>query len=117
MRYARRNGRCRRTELEHEDDRRDLRWRDGREYPRQHERHPFPLPCAACAICSQYSVMTGRTESGGIRPLRHPQFLIGQTVIVAAGSWSTSSAFRCSTYYPFILLNLAFSLQAAYAAP
>jgi uncharacterized membrane protein len=46
-----------------------------------------------------------------------PVFLVGQTVIVAVwilinvvGPWIFDE-------YPFILLNLAFSLQAAYAAP
>lgn len=46
-----------------------------------------------------------------------PLFLVAQTVIVGvwiliniAGSWVFDA-------YPFILLNLAFSLQAAYAAP
>ena len=46
-----------------------------------------------------------------------PIFLIGQTLIV--GLWiyvNTAGVARFDTY-PFILLNLAFSLQAAYAAP
>ncbi len=46
-----------------------------------------------------------------------PTFLIGQTVIV--GLWIAANAAGLSQFdvYPFILLNLAFSLQAAYAAP
>jgi uncharacterized membrane protein len=46
-----------------------------------------------------------------------PSFLIGQTVIVAI--WIVINAVGFTTFdiYPFILLNLAFSLQAAYAAP
>jgi uncharacterized membrane protein len=47
-----------------------------------------------------------------------PQFIIGQTVIVAA--WIAVNAVALSLRwdpYPFILLNLAFSTQAAYAAP
>lgn len=46
-----------------------------------------------------------------------PVFLVGQTVIVAA--WITMNAVGTAKFdvYPFILLNLAFSLQAAYAAP
>jgi uncharacterized membrane protein len=47
-----------------------------------------------------------------------PQFIIGQTVIVAA--WIAVNAVAFSLRwdpYPFILLNLAFSTQAAYAAP
>jgi uncharacterized membrane protein len=47
-----------------------------------------------------------------------PKFLIGQTVLVAA--WIAINAVAASLRwdpYPFILLNLAFSTQAAYAAP
>jgi uncharacterized membrane protein len=46
-----------------------------------------------------------------------PVFLVGQTVIVAI--WIGLNAFGFTRFdvYPFILLNLAFSLQAAYAAP
>jgi uncharacterized membrane protein len=46
-----------------------------------------------------------------------PRFLIAQTVIVAV--WILINAVGLTTFdiYPFILLNLAFSLQAAYAAP
>jgi len=46
-----------------------------------------------------------------------PSFLIAQTVIVAI--WILVNVLGLTTYdiYPFILLNLAFSLQAAYAAP
>ncbi len=46
-----------------------------------------------------------------------PVFLVAQSVIVAA--WIGLNASRVVSFdlYPFILLNLAFSLQAAYAAP
>lgn len=47
-----------------------------------------------------------------------PQFLISQTMVVAA--WIVVNAVAVSRRwdpYPFILLNLLFSLQAAYAAP
>jgi uncharacterized membrane protein len=46
-----------------------------------------------------------------------PSFLIAQTVIVAM--WILVNVLGLTTFdiYPFILLNLAFSLQAAYAAP
>src|SRR6266542_811270 len=46
-----------------------------------------------------------------------PQFLIGQTVVVAA--WIVTNAIGVASFdpMPFILLNLGFSLQAAYAAP
>jgi len=46
-----------------------------------------------------------------------PTFLITQTVIV--GIWIVLNVWGITHFdrYPFILLNLAFSLQAAYAAP
>jgi uncharacterized membrane protein len=47
-----------------------------------------------------------------------PQYLISQTVVVIA--WIIANGVVILTNfdpYPFILLNLAFSLQAAYAAP
>lgn len=47
-----------------------------------------------------------------------PQYIVGQTIVVLI--WiainSVAFAFRWDKY-PFILLNLAFSTQAAYAAP
>ena len=46
-----------------------------------------------------------------------PVFLVAQTVVVAI--WIAVNAVGPTRFdvYPFILLNLAFSLQAAYAAP
>src|SRR5215475_8548800 len=46
-----------------------------------------------------------------------PVFLVAQTIVVAV--WIGLNVFGVSHFdvYPFILLNLAFSLQAAYAAP
>ena len=47
-----------------------------------------------------------------------PQYIIGQSIVVIA--WVILNAFALAGRwdpYPFILLNLAFSLQAAYAAP
>src|SRR5476651_720558 len=46
-----------------------------------------------------------------------PVFLIGQTVVVAIWILMNSVGVTSFDIYPFILLNLAFSLQAAYAAP
>jgi len=52
------------------------------------------------------------------RFLGTPRYILGQTIIVAL--WiavnALAVAFRWDPY-PFILLNLAFSTQAAYAAP
>jgi uncharacterized membrane protein len=46
-----------------------------------------------------------------------PVFLVGQTIVV--GVWIIVNVVGWTNFdiYPFILLNLAFSLQAAYAAP
>ena len=47
-----------------------------------------------------------------------PQYIVGQTIVVAI--WIALNAVAVSLRwdpYPFILLNLAFSTQAAYAAP
>jgi uncharacterized membrane protein len=47
-----------------------------------------------------------------------PQFIVGQTILVAL--WIAANAVAIELRwdpYPFILLNLAFSTQAAYAAP
>ncbi|CAE6824656.1 DUF1003 domain-containing protein [Paraburkholderia haematera] len=46
-----------------------------------------------------------------------PTFLIAQTLIVAVWIAVNMLGFTKFDVYPFILLNLAFSLQAAYAAP
>ncbi len=47
-----------------------------------------------------------------------PAFILGQTVLVAVWIALNAAAFSFRwDPYPFILLNLAFSTQAAYAAP
>ncbi|HWE75492.1 MAG TPA: DUF1003 domain-containing protein [Stellaceae bacterium] len=46
-----------------------------------------------------------------------PVFLIGQTIFVCIWMAANAAGFTHFDVYPFILLNLAFSLQAAYAAP
>jgi uncharacterized membrane protein len=46
-----------------------------------------------------------------------PKFLVGQTVIVGIWILINVAGWWVFDIYPFILLNLAFSLQAAYAAP
>src|SRR4051812_22609334 len=58
-----------------------------------------------------------RRAEGFARLFGTPGFLAAQTILVAA--WIALNASRIFTFdsYPFILLNLAFSLQAAYAAP
>ena len=46
-----------------------------------------------------------------------PTFLVGQTIFVAVWIILNMTGVVHFDIYPFILLNLAFSLQAAYAAP
>ena len=60
----------------------------------------------------------GRFSEGIARFLGTGRFLVAQTVAVVA--WITLNAFAWGLQwdpYPFILLNLMFSTQAAYAAP
>jgi uncharacterized membrane protein len=60
----------------------------------------------------------GRGAEKTARFFGTPQYILGQTIVVLV--WialnSIAVAFRWDPY-PFILLNLAFSTQAAYAAP
>ncbi len=60
----------------------------------------------------------GRFSEAIARFLGTGRFLVGQTVLVIA--WIALNTFGIVNHwdpYPFILLNLAFSTQAAYAAP
>ena len=60
----------------------------------------------------------GRRAEKAARFFGTPQYILGQTAIVIA--WIAVNAVAVGLRwdpYPFILLNLAFSTQAAYAAP
>jgi uncharacterized membrane protein len=60
----------------------------------------------------------GRVAERMARTFGTPHYIFIQTVIVIA--WITFNAYSIFVHfdpYPFILLNLAFSTQAAYAAP
>jgi len=60
----------------------------------------------------------GRGAEKAARFFGTPQYIIGQTLLVIA--WIAVNAVAIGAHwdpYPFILLNLAFSTQAAYAAP
>ena len=60
----------------------------------------------------------GRGAERAARFFGTPRYIIGQTLIVIA--WITLNSIALMAHwdpYPFILLNLAFSTQAAYAAP
>lgn len=60
----------------------------------------------------------GRAAERAARFFGTPQYIIGQSVVVIV--WIALNAVAIGSHwdpYPFILLNLAFSTQAAYAAP
>ena len=60
----------------------------------------------------------GRRAEKAARFFGTPQYILGQTIVVII--WIALNAAAVSLRwdpYPFILLNLAFSTQAAYAAP
>jgi uncharacterized membrane protein len=60
----------------------------------------------------------GRGAEKAARFFGTPQYIVGQSVVVVV--WIILNAIGLSLKwdpYPFILLNLAFSTQAAYAAP
>jgi uncharacterized membrane protein len=60
----------------------------------------------------------GRWSEKAARFFGTPQYIVGQTVFVVL--WLVVNSIGAINHwdpYPFILLNLGFSLQAAYAAP
>lgn len=60
----------------------------------------------------------GRRSEKAARFFGTPQYIVGQTVFVVL--WIVVNSIAAISHwdpYPFILLNLGFSLQAAYAAP
>jgi uncharacterized membrane protein len=60
----------------------------------------------------------GRFAERVARIFGTPQYIVGQTIVVVV--WIIFNGYELLVHfdpYPFILLNLAFSLQAAYAAP
>jgi uncharacterized membrane protein len=60
----------------------------------------------------------GRRAEKAARFFGTPQYIVGQTIVVVVWIALNSVALmRHWDPYPFILLNLAFSTQAAYAAP
>jgi uncharacterized membrane protein len=60
----------------------------------------------------------GQVSEKAARFFGTPQYIVGQTVVVVVWIALNSLAVRFEwDPYPFILLNLAFSTQAAYAAP
>jgi uncharacterized membrane protein len=83
------------------------------------ERNDLSVPRGAVPMGARYdSDAFGRMSEAIARFLGTGRFLAGQTLVVIG--WiilNSVAAFQHWDPYPFILLNLAFSTQAAYAAP
>ena len=86
--------------------------------PHQAEEHAsrFHLPHAHLESAFGNDWVGKRAENFA-RFFGTPTFLIAQTLIVALWIWVNAAGWTQFDVYPFILLNLAFSTQAAYAAP
>jgi len=83
------------------------------------ERSDLSVPRGAAPMGARYDADAfGRFSEAIARFLGTGRFLFGQTVLVIG--WIILNVFAGTHHwdpYPFILLNLAFSTQAAYAAP
>jgi uncharacterized membrane protein len=83
------------------------------------ERADLSVPRGAAQMGARYDADAfGRFAEAMARFLGTGRFIVGQTVLVVA--WIIFNTFGIIHHwdpYPFILLNLAFSTQAAYAAP
>lgn len=86
---------------------------------RLHERADLSVPRGTPGMGARYDADAfGRMSEAIARFLGTGRFLAGQTILVAAWiALNTVGLIRHWDPYPFILLNLAFSTQAAYAAP
>ena len=86
---------------------------------RSGERADLSVPRGAPQMGARYDADAfGRFAEGMARFLGTGRFIVGQTVFVIG--WIILNTFGIIRHwdpYPFILLNLAFSTQAAYAAP
>ncbi|HVT70608.1 MAG TPA: DUF1003 domain-containing protein, partial [Trebonia sp.] len=83
------------------------------------DRDELSVPRGGTPVGGRFDAdMFGRMSEGLARFLGTGRYLLGQTVLVIA--WivlNIIGGIRHWDPYPFILLNLAFSTQAAYAAP
>lgn len=87
---------------------------DTASHPGNHLRFHLPHKHLAPAFGDN---LFGRKAEAFARFFGTSKFLIGQTLVVAAWIIGNIAGLAHFDVYPFILLNLAFSLQAAYAAP
>lgn len=86
------------------------------EHPDDRHHFRFHLPHAHLSAVFG-SDWFGAQVEGFARFFGTPVFLIVQSLIVAGWIIANAAGLLHFDVYPFILLNLAFSLQAAYAAP
>ena len=87
-----------------------------RHQPDEERVHRFHLPHAHLESAFGNDWF-GRHAEDFARFFGTPTFLLAQTVIVALWILVNAAGWTQFDVYPFILLNLAFSTQAAYAAP
>ncbi|HUC11300.1 MAG TPA: DUF1003 domain-containing protein [Stellaceae bacterium] len=88
----------------------------GRSTTRDHAFYRFHLPHAHLSSVFGDDWFALKAEAFA-RFFGTPVFLVAQTVIVGVWIVVNVAGWWVFDVYPFILLNLAFSLQAAYAAP
>jgi uncharacterized membrane protein len=82
--------------------------------PKTHLRFHLPHPHVASVFGDDWFALKAEAFA---RFFGTPVFLVAQTIIVAVWILINIAHIWVFDEYPFILLNLAFSLQAAYAAP
>ena len=83
-------------------------------HPRHHFRVHLPYAHLSSVFGNDWFALKAEAFA---RFFGTPVFLVAQTIIVAVWSGLNVAGIFSFDLYPFILLNLAFSLQAAYAAP
>ncbi len=88
----------------------------GQPAARSHDFYRFHLPHSHLASVFGDDWFALKAEAFA-RFFGTPTFLVAQTVIVGVWILINIAGWWIFDKYPFILLNLAFSLQAAYAAP
>jgi uncharacterized membrane protein len=88
--------------------------REGGPHPDHHLRFQAPHAHLSSVFGNDWFALKAE---GFARLFGTPAFLVAQTLIV--GAWIALNVLHVVRFdaYPFILLNLAFSLQSAYAAP
>lgn len=84
--------------------------------PEVHQHFRFHKPHAHLSSAFGDSWFGAKAE-GFARSFGTPTFLVAQTIVVIIWIGINVAGLTQFDVYPFILLNLAFSLQAAYAAP